>query len=346
MATERKNVVDRIKDLTQCCICADTLTDARVLPCLHTFCLQCLQLAGGDRRPYQRMPCPICRNEFSIPRQGFAGLQKNFLMENLLEMASLPSPVETVDDELTLPENSDNSLPCDVCSDVEHVGDAATASVTVAAVVYCVNCHQSLCRLCYNHHKRMPATRLHRFSDDSDVVGEFRREIASEVEAVSTWMAEGETKKQGVLEAKTRFVEKMTKVEEDVKRLRDKAKEVVDSRAASLLQELTTSKQKHLEHFQGSLDRLEGHLAVLESFMKRCMHAKDAGTADDVVCRIAGDLKGTTDDLYHMHESKLKEQMAETTVPIDVSQLDQFLYRRKEEKPVKKEETKIKGINF
>jgi len=77
-------VEEEIDDMTECPICTEVFTDPRVLPCIHTFCLKCLENYGKNRPPGDNMPCPLCRKEFTIPYDGLSGIQKNFLMGKLL----------------------------------------------------------------------------------------------------------------------------------------------------------------------------------------------------------------------------------------------------------------------
>ena len=58
----------------QCTICQEDLRDPRLLPCTHSFCLECLEAYCRDKLPGDDVPCPVCRNEFQIPKNGVAGL--------------------------------------------------------------------------------------------------------------------------------------------------------------------------------------------------------------------------------------------------------------------------------
>jgi len=110
----RSSVDEELDDMTECSICTEVFTDPRVLPCLHTFCLKCLLNCGKDSRPRARLPCPLCRKQFTIPRNGLSAMQKNFFMEKLLHVRKLSAGQE------------EQQIPCDVCS-----GDEANASETV-----------------------------------------------------------------------------------------------------------------------------------------------------------------------------------------------------------------------
>jgi len=58
----------------KCPICQDEIKDPRLLPCIHSFCLECLKQYCRDKLPGDDMPCPECRQEFQIPKDGVAGL--------------------------------------------------------------------------------------------------------------------------------------------------------------------------------------------------------------------------------------------------------------------------------
>ena len=50
----------------KCSICLEFYFDPRVLPCLHTFCLHCLEPLVKDGT----ISCPQCRVKHKIPKGG------------------------------------------------------------------------------------------------------------------------------------------------------------------------------------------------------------------------------------------------------------------------------------
>jgi len=110
--------------MTECSICREVFTDPRGLPCYHTFCLKCLLNCGKDKQPGDRMACPLCRKEFTIPGDGLSGLQKNFYIEKLLHVRKISAarPVQEI---------SSDTFRSLVVSDREQVTNFLTISEEV-----------------------------------------------------------------------------------------------------------------------------------------------------------------------------------------------------------------------
>ncbi|XGW30210.1 hypothetical protein V3C99_009306, partial [Haemonchus contortus] len=51
------------------CICTERYRQPKVLPCQHTFCLQCLEMFAIISQS-AKLICPICRAKHSIPSEG------------------------------------------------------------------------------------------------------------------------------------------------------------------------------------------------------------------------------------------------------------------------------------
>ena len=72
-------------DMLRCSVCLNDFTDPRALPCLHTFCLNCLvQLTNFAIGKV--MKCPICKEAHQIPTNGAQGFRKDFRINNLLDL--------------------------------------------------------------------------------------------------------------------------------------------------------------------------------------------------------------------------------------------------------------------
>src|ERR1044072_5282901 len=87
MAAKEKTLSQKVDNfaITECPICLESFKQPKGLPCLHTFCLQCLERYGDDEIPGGKLACPLCRQEFIIPLGGFHRLPGNFFIEQLVE---------------------------------------------------------------------------------------------------------------------------------------------------------------------------------------------------------------------------------------------------------------------
>uniref|UniRef100_A0A4W5PG04 RING-type E3 ubiquitin transferase n=1 Tax=Hucho hucho TaxID=62062 RepID=A0A4W5PG04_9TELE len=72
------------KQFLVCSICLDHYHNPKVLPCLHTFCENCLQ----NYIPPESLTlsCPVCRQTSILPEKGVSALQNNFFITNLMEV--------------------------------------------------------------------------------------------------------------------------------------------------------------------------------------------------------------------------------------------------------------------
>jgi len=98
-----------ITDLTTCPICLEVFDNPKSLPCLHAFCLKCLERHFRDERPGYEVPCPLCKKEFEIPSDGLSGLQHHFFIQRLVDARKAVS-------------EESNGVRCEVCLE-ESGGD-------------------------------------------------------------------------------------------------------------------------------------------------------------------------------------------------------------------------------
>ena len=109
----------------KCSICLEFFNDPRLLPCLHTYCLKCLQGLVCDKK--SELSCPQCRAKHEIPKGGVDSY--------LCDLSILP--------ELETARGQGQKKMCGFCTTGE------------VAVGYCNDCGEYLCHYCQDvMHKR------------------------------------------------------------------------------------------------------------------------------------------------------------------------------------------------
>jgi len=90
-----------LADVTECVVCTELFTDPRVLPCIHTYCLDCIRGFSKDKFPGDEVACPLCRKEFIIPWNGLDGLPRNFFMDKMFRVRKLTSVVAQMEKDVS-----------------------------------------------------------------------------------------------------------------------------------------------------------------------------------------------------------------------------------------------------
>ena len=129
-----------LKKEAECPLCLDTVKEPKTLPCLHSFCLECLDKhTGYARRQGKTMiKCPVCLADFNIPKNDtFSYLPTSFHLNRLVDI-------------LALKDDSVQIQTCNSCDD------------NSAVTSYCFVCQSFLCATCLEAHQRLKATRGHR----------------------------------------------------------------------------------------------------------------------------------------------------------------------------------------
>ena len=125
---------------TICQLCSKPYTDPRILPCLHSFCGQCLHMEIERSGAKQKMECPTCQRSITIPEDGVNDIPQNLHLGYEVEVAGYMSKI-----------GSGGEKSCDVCID----GGKGPA------VVFCCTCCQFLCTFCHEYHKRSKSLHHH-----------------------------------------------------------------------------------------------------------------------------------------------------------------------------------------
>lgn len=82
--------VKKLHEDLRCSVCTNTYTDPKQLPCLHCFCLQCLNDIQRQSNDCDSITCPECRLEFSVPSRGnLSDFPSNIRVSNMLNVLAI-----------------------------------------------------------------------------------------------------------------------------------------------------------------------------------------------------------------------------------------------------------------
>ena len=93
---KRYTLLEDVNDITECPVCAEMMVDPKMLPCIHTICLKCLNQHWKDKQQGARVQCPVCRKKLEIPKGGIGNLQSNFSIQKRIDAQKKLSKDKTV----------------------------------------------------------------------------------------------------------------------------------------------------------------------------------------------------------------------------------------------------------
>ncbi|CAH1257092.1 TRIM56 [Branchiostoma lanceolatum] len=153
-------------DFLECQICLQSFRTPKILPCLHTFCKECLaEYTKAHSVDGDQIECPTCRSKSPLPGGTVDGLKDNFFVENLKDTVNLHRTLHSEDHDI-------------VCSNPYCDSKGLATS-------RCLNCDELLCGECVAAHLRIKVTR------DHTVLG--LDELRGEGQALSLRQGEGHT---------------------------------------------------------------------------------------------------------------------------------------------------------
>ena len=132
-----QTLLNNLHEELSCSVCMSKYIDPKQLPCLHSFCLHCLngiQRTSGRR---DKIACPECRQEFNVPDNGnLAALPTNFRINSLLDV-------------LAIKECNTTGVKCGNCDERTKQSH------------YCFQCYAFWCEECIGLHNRIKANKDH-----------------------------------------------------------------------------------------------------------------------------------------------------------------------------------------
>jgi RING-type zinc-finger/B-box zinc finger len=312
-------VREQLNDITECSICHDTFRDPRTLPCLHTFCFECLETYAKGKRPGEIIECPLCRKKHTIPERGLADLPKNFFIGKLLQIK-----------ELSNVSAEDKKFHCELCCSDVNEDECAPATM------YCVDCQERLCDGCANIHRRQKATRTHtcikpgdnfaatsyhvkslttfcgthkskqielfceqcdvticvicyveqhnthKCSDVDNVATDFRQLLKADAMNLADVAQKHTADLKKVEEEKLHFMGCLDKIEGEVCTRVEQLKELIDSQKQTILTKIETIRQERIKQVKNTVSEIDGHISIVDSFKRYLDEMSQKGASVDV----------------------------------------------------------------
>jgi len=186
------------------------------------------------------MTCPLCREQFTIPRGGLSAIKKNFKMEKWLHVRQL----------------SAGKAMCD-----EHGGEEIK--------LFCQECRVAMCVTCFteshNTHKCFDIRKVPDIYSDTQKVTELRKITEDVLERLE--------------KEKNDVIGHLAGIEDEINAAADKSIAAIQRDREKLLSEAESIKLKRVRQVETVKQEVEQHKAGLESFMRDCETLLSSGTA-------------------------------------------------------------------
>jgi RING-type zinc-finger/B-box zinc finger len=331
-AAESRDVQTQLSNITECPVCADTYSDPRSLPCVHTYCLKCIKGFSKDKLPGDSVACPICRTEFTISEKGVDGLPKNFFIEQLKDIgqpvtSSIRCEGCDEDDENRRKQAVKFCIECqqklcEACIGTHRrlratkghklveIGDeegmrAAVGEVTSsycdkhpekALELYCFDCQAALCFMCFVEHQKS-----HECTDVNKVAGEFRQKMTHDVQKMAEFISKCREMLKKQEQQKKDFSSVLDGIEKEICKRIKQLKKIIDSEKLVLMQEIEAKRKERTKQIQHVVENVEQHISFATSLIKYTEEIRDKGTASDIA-KQRNALHARTDELIKLDD--------------------------------------------
>lgn len=354
------SMADELNDIVECSICSEVYNDPRILPCIHTFCLKCIEKTGTSRKPGEKIPCPLCREEFIIPQEGFVGLQKNFFMSRIIEIKNITHLPLT-------------AKFCDPCA--EDNEDCTVKYLVPSAKNFCVECHQNLCQECCKHHRKNKVSKshkvvafgtqinadalaasslcgqhpakplemlctecqtvicmmcfaeshhLHKCADVNRLVPEFKSRMKADVEKITALIADMAKETEMIKKANIDLLAEISDAESAIIKRGEQLKQLVDEHTKLLLNELASFKAKKAKEIETEKEDVDRHITLLDSYKAYCLSVAEKGSAADI-CQASKGLHDKAAALETAHKFRFIREINSLHNIFQISPLQKWL---------------------
>lgn len=297
----------RLSDVTEC-ICGEIFTNPKTLPCIHTFCLYCLEKYGEHKNLGDPMACPLCRNEFIIPQEGFSKLPNNFFIVEIAKLATTPAKEDVC--ELCFEETSVAKMfcldceqkICDHCislhSRIKHCQSHQVVELGYCEhhpgeiiKMYCYEDSVAICLICFAERHQS-----HRCENVEKAAGQFLEQLKDDLRKVTNRRPGYKEASRKLETVKTEFNEQVLKVEECIRKSGTELRNLIDDKVEELIQNLGVVRDRNLRRFEVTKHDLDTSSAMIDSYQLYCEEILIGRSSVDI-CRYASQMHKRAKDL-------------------------------------------------
>ncbi|XP_075906550.1 tripartite motif-containing protein 55b isoform X2 [Nelusetta ayraudi] len=244
------NNMDNLEKQLICPICLEMFTKPVViLPCQHNLCRKCandifqasnpyLPTRGGSLTSGGRFRCPSCRHEVLLDRHGVYGLQRNLLVENIIDMFKQESSSSK-----PAPERKEEMPTCDA-----HEGEKLN--------IYCVTHGVPTCSMCkiFGAHKDCEVAAI------SNIYQTKKTELSDGI----SMMVSSNDRMQGII---SQLEETCRAIEENARKQKtlvcekfDHLYSILEEKKREMSQKVTAEQEEKLNYIRGLTRKYGDHL--------------------------------------------------------------------------------------
>ena len=256
----------RLEEQLKCPVCLENYKEPKGLPCLHSFCRECLQRLPVERN---EVHCPTCRQSNVLPQGGVAELPTAFHINTLLDLYNA----------LQQPTISDSEVP--VC--VIHGKKRE---------FYCQPCDEVVCSIC--------AVRGHRthVCDTAEVFYEPKKqEIETCLESLKEWITTIHNSIDDSYTEVTKVKDQASSVKVEICQFIEDTHQRLEMEKERLLTQLDTHMQQKLQQIAQKREGVETMLAQLNSCQEFVEDQLKTGSKEQVLAvrrQMIGHMKALT----------------------------------------------------
>ncbi|CAH3038486.1 unnamed protein product [Porites lobata] len=296
-----KTLLDNLHDEVSCSVCMCTFTDPKQLPCLHSFCLHCLNEIQRTSGVHGKITCPECRRQFQISGSGNPSeLPTNFRINSLLDVLAIKK-CGTVDVKCrNCEKRSTQTLYCFQCCSfwceecivghnmIRENKDHRTLALKdfqdqdIKAVLerpafcqkkhhekeelkfFCKGCKVAICSTC-----AMTLHEGHGKMPLQQATDERKTQINSMIRSLKDKVLEKQKDVEQFNQKSIAFQSKVTEVKSQVQSFVDQIIAIIEARKQDVFDAVDNQAKKSLESLSQKKDEVEKQLKIIESAIEK-----------------------------------------------------------------------------